>query len=106
MASPVKLGEVVKNVPNALYWVVGVCFVAILAAFVILSATGSSTDDLTKFLNTVLNIASALLGGGGLLFGAAAARSAHQAAEQTDGKLDDRIEQAVSRAVTPDEPVK
>lgn len=98
--SPAKLGEVMRNVPNALFYTVGACFIAIIAAFVVLAWNGSSTADLRAFLNTILNIASVLLGGGSLVFAGAAAKSAGRAEQQTNGALDDRIAEGVSRALT------
>src|ERR1700748_3937836 len=95
MASSAKLGDVVKNVPNALIWAITIAFVAILAAFVILAATGSSSADLRSILNTILNVASVIFGGTGLAAAAAAAKSAGRAEQQTNGQVDQRITDGV-----------
>lgn len=41
-----KIGDIVKNAPNALIWPVTVIVLGLIAAFVVLSVTGSSTDAL------------------------------------------------------------
>lgn len=79
------MGGIMKNAPNALIWAVALCFVAVLAAFVVLAALGSDTTDLRTFLNTVLNIAAALFSGGALVVAGAAAKSAGKTEEQTNG---------------------
>lgn len=82
MSSTAKLGDVVKNVPNALYWLVGACFTAIIAAYVVLSVTGSSAADMSRFINTTLNVAGLVFGSGGFLAAASAAKSIHEARQQ------------------------
>lgn len=94
-----KLGDLVKNAPNALIYSVALCFLGILAAFTVLSATGADTTDLRSFLNLVLNIASGLFSGGALVVAGAAAKSSANAERQTNGELDGKIENAVRRAV-------
>jgi hypothetical protein len=98
-----KMGEIVKNAPNALIYAVAVCFVAIIAAFTVLAATGADTTDLRAFLNLVLNIASGVFSGGAVVIAGAAAKSSADAAKQTNGELDQKIEHSVRRAIyTPD----
>src|SRR3954464_15180927 len=94
-----KMGEILKNAPNALIWAVAVCFVAVVAAFVVLSFTGADTTDLRAFLNTILNIAGALFSGSALVVAGAAAKSAGNAERGVNGDLDKRIEHGVRRAI-------
>lgn len=96
MASGTKLGDVVKNAPNALIWAVTVVFVAVLASFVILSVTGSNSDDLRSIINTIMNVAAVVLTGGGAVLAGSAARSAKNTEEQTNGSLDKRIADGVA----------
>lgn len=91
------LGDIVRKAPNALIWAVSLCFVAILAAFVVLAVTGSNTTDLRSFINTVSNVVGVLLGGSGLVVAGAAAKSASKAEEQTNGDLDKRMQEAVRK---------
>jgi hypothetical protein len=97
MSSHAKLGDVVKNVPNALYWLLGVCFVAVIAAFLVLAETSKNSDDFTRFLNTVMNFVGLLVGGGGALLAGSAAKSAHEARDaarqgNADTAPDQRVE--------------
>jgi hypothetical protein len=81
------MGGIMKNAPNALIWAVSICFVAVVGAFVALSATGSDSADLRMFLNTVLNIVAALFSGGALVVAGAAARSSSNTEQNTNGHL-------------------
>lgn len=99
-----KLGDIVKNAPNSLIWSVALCFIAIITAFTILSATGNSSDDLRAFLNTVLNIASTVGAGASVIVAGAAAKSAGNAEKQTNGALDQRITDAVRQALAEQDP--
>lgn len=89
-----------KNAPN---WVIAVCvtigFIAVVAAFVTLAVTGGDSTELVKFLGMVFSGAGALFGGGAFLAAGAAAKSAGKAEEQTNGVLDKRIENAISKAL-------
>lgn len=89
-----------KNVPIGAWILLSTGFVSMVAAIVILSVNGSDTTEFYRFLNQAGNWVGILLGGGGMVYGAAAARNAQQAAEQTNGTLDDRIEEAVVRAMS------
>lgn len=89
-------GDLVKNIPNALIWAVTACFIAIIAAFVIVSALGVNDTDLRSFINTLLNVAATLFSGTGLAIAGAAAKSASNAEKQTNGALDARIQTAVA----------
>lgn len=84
-----KIGDIVKNAPNALIWAVTVAFVAILASFVVLSSNGADTTDLRAFLNLALNIAGGVFSGGALVVAGSAAKSAANAERQTNGKDDE-----------------
>jgi hypothetical protein len=79
------MGGIMKNAPNALIWAVCLCFIAVVVAFAVLAATGSDTGDLRAFLATILPIVSVVLSGGALVASGAAAKSAGNAEEQTNG---------------------
>lgn len=84
--------DMMRNTPG---WVIAVCatigFVTVIGAFVFLAATGADATDFRAFLNTVLNVASVVLGGGAFLAAGSAAKSAANAETQTNGALDKRI---------------
>jgi hypothetical protein len=88
-----------KNAPNSVIYSVAIVFVTIIAAFVALSITGSDTAELRSFLNTVLNFASVILGGGAFIAAGAAAKSAGKAEQQTNGQMHQTIRDAVADAV-------
>jgi hypothetical protein len=71
--------QLVKNAPT---WVVVVCLTVFAlgttAAFVVLSVTGSSADDFSRFLNTGLNLAGILLGSGAWLSASSANDATHE----------------------------
>lgn len=88
-----------KNAPS---WVIIVCltivFCVVVGAFVFLSATGADASEFRTFLNTLLNIASVLIGGGAFVAAGAAAKSAANAEKQTNGApggLQDTVRQAI-----------
>lgn len=80
--------DLMKNAPNSVIYAVTAVFVAIIAAFVVLAVTGSSSDDFRSFLNTVLNIGSVVLSGGAVVAAGAAAKSSARAEIQTNGLSD------------------
>lgn len=80
--------DLMKNAPNSLIYAVTAVFVTIIAAFVVLAVTGSSSDDFRSFLNTVLNIGSVVLSGGAVVAAGAAAKSSATAVSQTNGLAD------------------
>jgi hypothetical protein len=84
----VRTGDIVKNAPNALIFAVCFVFVAIIAAFTILSAVGADTTELRSFLNLVLNVAATALAGTGVVVAGSAAKSAQNAERQTNGLAD------------------
>lgn len=94
-----KLGDVVKNAPNALIYSVALCFVAVIVAFTVLSAVGGNTSDLRAFLVPIVSVLSALFSAGTLITSGAAAKSSANADDQTNGQLDAKIETAVRRAI-------
>lgn len=95
-----KVGDIVKNAPNAIIWAVVIVFLGVVAAFVTLAVTGSSSDDFRSFLNTVLNIGALVLSGGGVVAASAAAKSAHQAVQQTNGLADAERADIAKRAAS------
>lgn len=75
--------ETVAKAPN---WVLVVCgtllALAVISAVTLLSATGSSSDDLIRLVNTAMNFLGILLGGGAWVTASAAAHSAANVEEQ------------------------
>lgn len=98
------MGGIMKSAPNALIYTVGVVFVAILAAFVIVSLNGASTEELWVFLNRLANLAGMIFGAGGMIAAGAAANSAKKAETATNGDMDVKIERAVRRAISMPDP--
>lgn len=90
-----EMGSVLKNVPNAVWWLIGVVFVSVVGAFTYLASIGADATEIRTFINTLANLGSLLLGGGGLAFGAAAAINSKKAADQTNGKRTDTVRQAI-----------
>jgi undecaprenyl pyrophosphate phosphatase UppP len=88
-----------KNAPNSVIYSVTAVFVVIIAAFVVLAVTGSSSDDFRSFLNTVLNIGSVVLSGGAVVAAGAAAKSSANAETQTNGAMSERIAEGVRQAL-------
>lgn len=88
-----------KEVPNVVWVCLTVIFIAVLGSFVFLAATGSNADELSKFINTLMNIAMLFMGGGGLVFGASAAVNAKRASVQTNGQLKDTVKDATKQAI-------
>jgi hypothetical protein len=93
-------GVTLKNVPGVVWACVTVAFVAVLAALVVMAAIGADSTELTRFLNLIMNTAILVVGGAGAVYSGAAAKSAQDAAQQTNGALDQRITDAVSQALT------
>ena len=92
-----------KEVPGVVWVCITVVFLAVIGAFVVLSVTGSSSDDLSKFINTLMNLGMLILGSGGLAFGASAAVNAKKASQQTNGGpggLKDTVKDAVQEAIS------
>lgn len=81
-----------RNLPAAAWACITVAFVAVIAAFVILTVTGSDPTEFSRWLNSVANLAGILLGGGAVAFSA-------KAAQQTNGGLDKRIVDGAKVAV-------
>lgn len=77
--------DLMKNAPNSLIYAVTAVFVTIIAAFVVLAVTDSSSADFRSFINTVLNIGSVVLSGGAVVAAGAAAKSSAKAESQTNG---------------------
>jgi hypothetical protein len=99
MLGSMNRGVALKNVPTAAWWFLTVAFVAVVAAFVVLGVTGTDAAEFRGFLNVVSNLAGLLLGGGAVVYSGAAAKNSQQAAEQTNGALDERIEAGVRAAL-------
>ncbi len=100
-----KWKDIMSKAPNG---VIAVC-VTVFACVVVLTLgafawkTGDPTE-LRSLLNTLFNLATLLLTGTATVVAGAAARSSEQAAKQTNGDLDRRIESAINRALHPESP--
>lgn len=86
-----------KAVPNIIWVSLTVCFLGIVTAFVVLSVTHADGTEFRSFLNTVLNIGTLIVTGGGAVYAGAAAKNAQVAKEQTNGQLDKRIATQVAQ---------
>jgi hypothetical protein len=75
--------------------IVAVCgtlvVLAFIAGYTVLGATGRDSAELSRFVNTLLNAAGLVFSGVGGIAGIAGFLKARQAAEQTNGGLDERI---------------
>ena|ERR1700759_974485 len=93
------LGDALKEGPNVVWVCLTVILLGVLTSYVVLAATGANSDDLSRFINTLLNIVSLLVGSGGLAFGASAAVNSKRASEQTNGVLKPTIKDATKEAI-------
>ncbi len=80
--------------------------IAILGAYVFLSANGKDAAEISRFVNTILNFGMIVLTGVGVTAAGAAAKTsteakeaAEQAVKQTNGDLDARITTAIETAL-------
>lgn len=79
-----------KAPPGVVIAVIVVCgagFIATLGAFVVLEINGADTADFRAFVNTLANLIMLPLVGVGTVAATAAARSASNAEDQTNGML-------------------
>ena len=81
-----------KNLPTAAWVCLTAAFLGVLGMLGFLSYTDSDATEFSRFLNTAVNLATLLLGGGALAYSA-------RAQQQTNGDLDARIEDAAARAL-------
>jgi hypothetical protein len=93
-------GVALKNVPAVVWVCVTLAFMGVLTALVVMAAIGADSTELTRFLNLIMNTAILIVGGAGAVYSGAAAKSAQDAAQQTNGALDQRITDAVALALT------
>jgi len=92
-------GVTLKNVPAVVWVCVTLAFLGVLTALVVMAAIGADQTELTRFLNLAMNTALLLISGAGAVYSGAAAKSAQDAAHQTNGALDQRIADAVTYAL-------
>lgn len=92
-------GVTLKNVPAVVWVCLTVAFLGVLTALIVLAAIGADSTELMRFLNLIMNAAILLVGGAGAVYSGAAAKSAQDAAQQTNGALDERIATAVTSAL-------
>lgn len=92
-----------RNTPNTIIGLAVGCvtlaFLGVTGGFVYLSATGADSTEFRAFLDTVLQFATLLLGGGAFVAAGSAAKSAAAAEKQTNGELTPRIKDAVSEVL-------
>jgi hypothetical protein len=82
----------VGKIPVPVYVCLTVAFLAVIGVFGWLSAIGADGTEFRSFLNTVVNLVTRLVSG-------VAAAYAGKAAAQTNGDLDQRIEEAVTASL-------
>lgn len=80
------------NAPSNLGWPLVILVLGLLAAVTVISVTGSDIKDLTEVLSLVLSA-------GGAAGGIGAWVNSTRAARQTNGALDQRMDDAVRRGV-------
>lgn len=89
-----------KRTPNSVIIICATVVVCTIVACLTALAYGNkSADDLTRFINTVLNIGGFVFGGGAFLASGYAASRSNEAAENTNGKLKQTVHEAVATAV-------
>jgi hypothetical protein len=88
-----------RNVPLGAWIFASVALLGLLASVVVLAVTGSDTSELRWLILTILNATTTFASIGGAIYGGSAAVKANQAAEQTNGHLEDRLTTAVARAL-------
>ena len=88
-----------KTVPNFVWGCITVVFLGVLTAFVVLSVNGSDASELSRFLNSLMNLGGLILGSIGAAGGAGALVYAKKAADQTNGPLHKSIGEAVKAAL-------
>lgn len=95
------LEDVLKKTPNGVLLVCGtVVVLAVIASLTFLAWGGKDAAEIRSLINTVMNLASLILGGGAFVYSGMAAKRSDEAAENTNGKMDQKIEAAVTRALT------
>jgi hypothetical protein len=90
--------DLMKNVPLGAWIFASVAVLAIVAGFVVLGVTGADSSELRWVVLTILNVGGGLSSVGGIVYAGAAARNARTAAEQTNGKHDDELQEIADRA--------
>lgn len=65
----------------------------------VLAMEGKTSEDLSRILNSGLNLLGLLLAGGAYWRAGGAERAGRAAAEQTNGQMDGRMEAALDRAL-------
>ncbi len=88
-----------RNVPVGAWVFASVALLGLLASFVVLSITGSDSSELRWLILTILNATTTFASIGGAIYGGSAAVKANQAADQTNGQLEQRMADAVTRAL-------
>ncbi len=91
---------IMSKAPNGVIAVCVTVFLCVVVlSFAALAWKSGDMSELRSLINTLFNVATLILSGGALVVGGAAARSADQAARQTNGELDKRIRDAIGSAL-------
>lgn len=89
-------GDTVKGTPNwILYSCATVILITLIGSFTILAWGGKDATELRSLVNTLLNIAAVLLSSGGAVLAGLAAKKSTEAAENTNGKMQQTIATAI-----------
>lgn len=91
--------DLMRNVPTGAWIFASVTVLGLLASFVVLGVTGGDTAELRLTILTLLNAVGAIGSVGGVIYSGSSAVKANQAAEQTNGALEQRIADGVNRAL-------
>lgn len=90
-----------NKAPNGVLLVCATVFLSVLVGcFTLLALKGADATELRSLIQTLLSAAGVVLGGGSFLYAGIAARRSDEAAENTNGKLTERVETAVHNAVS------
>jgi len=88
-----------KGVSNVVVVCATVVLLAFIGGMVLLTYVDKDADALSRLLNTLLNAIGAFAGTGALIYASSASKKATQAADQTNGTLDERIQANVHKAL-------
>lgn len=81
------IGDILKEVPNVVWVCLTIAFLGVIGAYLVLSTNGTSTEDLSRLLNSIMNFVGIILGGGGVAIASSAAVNAKRAVNQTNGDM-------------------
>lgn len=92
--------DTVNKTPNGVLLICGtVLFCILIGSFTLLAWGGKDATELRALINTILNIAGVIFGGGAFLYSGMAAKRSDEAANNTNGKLQEVVKTAIHTAV-------